>query len=190
MIICQYHISTRHENCYINTGYGNCLFFFSQGLFDIQMATVSNYSPGTVNVSCTFARHSRALGCLVVLHPQNTSQTVMFAYAARDNSSAPTANISIHGVPKGSHTVLVFDGEQNGLLSARAAAVQNVTVAEGGPGLARSSKLLHVLNSSAASAREFHTGIQLQLQTLACICSNTQTASSVLRFTVFMLIQR
>ena len=111
----------------------------SQGLFDIQMATVSNYSPGTVNVSCTFARHSRALGCLVVLHPQNTSQTEMFAYAARDNSSAPTANISIHGVPKGSHTVLVFDGEQNGLLSARAAAVQNVTVAEGGPEPARSN---------------------------------------------------
>ena len=107
--------------------------FFSQGLFDVQMAIVSNYSPGTVNVSCTFARHSQGLGCLVVLHPQNTSQTEMFACAARDNSSAPTANISIYGVPKGSHTVLVFDGEQNGLLSTRAAAVQNVTVAEGGP---------------------------------------------------------
>ena len=97
------------------------------------MATVSNYSPGTVDISCTFARHSRALGCLVVLHPQNALQTEMFAYAARDNSSAPTANISIYGVPKGSHTVLVFDGEQNGLLSTRPAAVQNVTAEEGGP---------------------------------------------------------
>ena len=85
-----------------------------------------------MNTSCTFAQNSRALGCLVILHPQNASQTEMFAYAARDNSSAPTANISIHGVPKGSHTVLVFDGEQNGLLSARAAAVQNVTVTEEG----------------------------------------------------------
>jgi len=66
------------------------------------------------------------------LHPWNTSQPEIFAYAARDNRSAPTANISIPGVPKGSHTVLVFDGEQNGLLSARAAAVQNVTVTEGG----------------------------------------------------------
>ena len=54
----------------------------------------------------------------MVLHPQNVSQIEMLAYAARDNSSAPTANISIPGVPKGSHTVLVFDGEQNGLLSA------------------------------------------------------------------------
>ena len=116
--------------------------FSFQGLFDVQTAMVSIYDPGTVGVSCTFARNSRALGCLVVLHPQNTSQTEMFAYAARDNSSAPTANISIHGVPKGSHTVLVFDGEQNGLLSTRAAAVQNVTVAEGGPEHARNSKLL------------------------------------------------
>jgi len=69
----------------------------------------------------------------VVLHPQNVSQIEMFAYAARDNSSAPTANVSISGVPKGCHTVLVFDGEQNGLLSAGAAAVQNVTVTQGGP---------------------------------------------------------
>ena len=81
-----------------------------------------------------FAKNSRALGCLVILHPQNVSQIEMFAYAARDNtSSAPTANISIPGVPKGSHTVLVFDGEQNGLLSAGAAAVQNVTVTQGRP---------------------------------------------------------
>ena len=99
---------------------------------------VNSYSPGTVDVSCTFARNSRALGCLVILHPQNTSQAEMFAYAARDNSSAPTANISIYGVPKGSHTVLVFDGEKNGLLSAQAAAVQNVTVTEGEPESARS----------------------------------------------------
>jgi len=111
--------------------------FFSQGLFDIQTATVNSCSPGTVNVSCMFAKNS--LGCLVILHPQNVSQSEMLAYAARDNSSAPTANISIPGVPKGSHTVLVFDGEQNGLLSTRAAAVQNVTVEEGGPEPAKSN---------------------------------------------------
>ena len=89
-----------------------------------------------------FAKNSWALGCLVVLHPQNVSQSEMLAYAARDNSSAHTANISIPGVPKGSHTVLVFDGEQNGLLSARAAAVQNVTVAEGRQQPSGNSKLL------------------------------------------------
>ena len=80
-----------------------------------------------------FAKNSRALGCLVVLHPWNISQSEILAYAARDSSSAPTANISIPGVPKGSHTLLVFDGEQNGLLSTRAAAVQNVAVEEGKP---------------------------------------------------------
>ena len=118
------------------------LLFSFQGLFDVQLATVKSYSPGTVNVSCVFAKSSRALGCLVVLHPLDTSHTEMFAYAARDNSSAPTANISIPGVPKGSHTVLVFDGEQNGLLSAQAAAVQNVTVTQGGPKRARSINLI------------------------------------------------
>ena len=66
----------------------------------------------------------------------------MFAYAAKGNSAEHIANISIPGVPKGSHTVLVFDGEQNGLLSARAAAMWNVIVTEGGPEPAISSKLL------------------------------------------------
>ena len=95
-----------------------------------------------MNVSCVFAKRSRALGCLVVLHALDTSHTEMFAYAARDSSSAPTANISIPGVPKGSHTALVFDGEQNGLLSTQAAAVQNVTVTQGGPEPARGINLI------------------------------------------------
>ena len=84
-----------------------------------------------MNVSCTFAVNSEALGCLVVLHPWNTTQTEIFAYAARD--SAPTADISIHGVPKGNHMMLVFDGEHDGLLSERAAIdAQNVTITEDG----------------------------------------------------------
>jgi len=102
-------------------------------LFDVQESTANKCSsPGMVNASCIFANNSQALGCLVVLHPQTATQPEMFAYAARDNSSALTANISIAGVPIGSYTVLVFDGEQNGLLSTRAAAVQNVNVIEEG----------------------------------------------------------
>ena len=69
----------------------------------------------------------------MVLHPWNKTQTEIFAYAARDNRHAPTANITIHGVPRGNYTVLVFDGEYNGLLSERAAITpQNVTVTAGG----------------------------------------------------------
>ena len=69
----------------------------------------------------------------MVLHPWSTTQTEIFAYAARDNSSAPTANITIYGVPKGNYIILVFDGEYNGLLSERAAiAPQNITVIDGG----------------------------------------------------------
>ena len=68
----------------------------------------------------------------MVLHPWNTTQTEIFAYAARDNRHAPTANITIHGVPRGKYTVLVFDGEYNGLLSERAAFTpQNITVTDG-----------------------------------------------------------
>ena len=68
----------------------------------------------------------------MVLHPWNTTQTEIFAYAARDNRHAPTANITIHGVPRGNYTVLVFDGEYNGLLSERAAFTpQNITVTDG-----------------------------------------------------------
>ena len=69
----------------------------------------------------------------MVLHPWNTTRTEIFAYAARDNRVAPTANITIYGVPGGNYTMLVFDGEYNGLLSERAAiAPQNITVTAGG----------------------------------------------------------
>ena len=69
----------------------------------------------------------------MVLHPWNTTQTEIFAYAARDNRVAPTSNITIYGVPRGNYTMLVFDGEYNGLLSERAAiAPQNITVTDGG----------------------------------------------------------
>ena len=106
---------------------------FSKGTFDIKTAWVNTNSPGTVNVVCTFATNSQALGCLVVLHPWNTTQTEIFAYAARDNRHASTANITIHGIPRGNYTMLVFDGEYNGLLSERAAiAPQNITVTAGG----------------------------------------------------------
>ena len=69
----------------------------------------------------------------MVLHPWNTTQTEIFAYATRDNRHAPTANITIHGVPRGNYTVLVFDGEHNGPPSERAAITpQNITVTDGG----------------------------------------------------------
>ena len=97
------------------------------------MALASYHSPGAVNVSCTFAMNSQALGCLVVLHPWNTTQTEIFGYAARGSSHAPTANVTIPGVPRGNYTMLVFDGEYNGLLSERPAiAPQNITVTAGG----------------------------------------------------------
>ena len=69
----------------------------------------------------------------MVLHSWNTTQTEIFAYAARDNRHTPTSNITIYGVPRGNYTMLVFDGEYNGLLSERAAiAPQNITVTAGG----------------------------------------------------------
>ena len=108
------------------------ILLFSKGTFDIKTALVNTNSPGAVNVICTFVTNSQALGCLVVLHPWNITQTEIFAYAARDNRHAPTSNVSIHGVPRGNYIILVFDGEYNGLLSERAAlAPQNVTVTAG-----------------------------------------------------------
>ena len=69
----------------------------------------------------------------MVLHSWNTTQTEIFAYATRDDRHAPTANITIHGVPRGNYTALVFDGEHNGLPSERAAITpQNITVTDGG----------------------------------------------------------
>ena len=79
----------------------------------------------------------------MVLHPWNITQTEIFAYAARDNRSAPTSNISIHRVPKGNYTMLVFDGEHDGLLSERPAiAPQNVTVTNGNLKSQRSNIML------------------------------------------------
>ena len=118
---------------FLNTVTQLIISLFSKGTFDIKTAQVNTNSPGVVNVICTFAMNSQALGCLLVLHPWNTTQTEIFAYAARDNRHAPTANITTHGVPRGDYIILVFDGENNGLLSEQAAiAPQNVTVADGG----------------------------------------------------------
>lgn len=119
-----------------------CELILPKGLFDVQESTANKIYPGTVNVSCVFANNSQALGCLVVLHPQTATQTEMFAYAARsgDSDTDLVTSISIPGVPKGSYIVLVFDGEENGLISVQAAVVQNVTVTEGEP--TRGNKLL------------------------------------------------
>ena len=115
---------------------------FSKGTFDIKTVQVSTNSPGAVNVICTFATNSQRLGCLVVLHSWNATQNEIFAYAARDNRYAITTNITIHGVPRGNYTMLVFDGEYNGLLSERAAiAPQNITVTAGGLELLRGNLL-------------------------------------------------
>ena len=81
-------------------------------------------------------RNSRALGYLVVYYIHRMHYRPRCLPTQPETTvSAPTANVSIHGVPKGSHTVLVFDGEQYGLLSARAAAVQTVSITEGEPQL-------------------------------------------------------
>ena len=105
----------------------------SKGTFDIKTVQVNTNSPGAVNIICTFATNSPALGCLVVLHPWNTTRNEIFVYAARDNRHAPTTNITIHGVPRGNYTMLVFDGEYNGFLSEQTAiAPQNITVTAGG----------------------------------------------------------
>ena len=121
---------------------------FSKGTFDIKTALVNTNSPGVVNVICTFAVNSQALGCLVVLHPWNTTQTEIFAYAARDNRHAPTANITIYGVPRGNYTILVFDGEYNGLLSEQAAiAPHNITVTDGGLEPVRGNFLIITYNT-------------------------------------------
>ena len=106
---------------------------YQLGTFDANTAVAKYHSFGVVNVIRTFANNSQALGCLVVLHPWNTTQTEIFAYGARDCISAPTANVTIHGVPRGNYTVLVFDGEYNGLPSEQVAITpQNVTVTDGG----------------------------------------------------------
>jgi len=84
------------------------------GTHDIQKFDANNCSTGgRINVSCTFAEESRAMGYLSILCP-NSSQEI-FAIANRTNFFSTDLNISIPEVPPGDYVVTVFDLESNGL---------------------------------------------------------------------------
>ena len=149
---------------------------YQLGTFDTNAPVAKYRSFGIVNVICTFANNSQALGCLVVLHPWNTTQTEIFAYGARECISAPTANVTIHGVPRGNYTVLVFDGEYNGLLSEQAAIVpQNITVTDGDLEPVRgNAKFYALLSISHHVSRTFHLVFMQKLHAQAiCFCNCT-----------------
>jgi len=92
------------------------------GSHEIQSLSASNCSrPGVVNISCTFAENSRAMGFLSILYPKANSSQEMFVVAnRRDAVSAGLnistgLNISVPGVPPGDYVVIVFDLGSSGL---------------------------------------------------------------------------
>ena len=73
-----------------------------------------------MNVSCTFAENSRAMGYLSILFNYDSSQEMFVVADKRDATSADLnisagLNISVPGVPPGDYMVAVFDLESSGL---------------------------------------------------------------------------
>ena len=86
------------------------------GSHEIQSLSASNCSrPGLVNISCTFAENSRAMGFLSILHPKANSSQEIFVVANRHDAISANLNISVPGVPPGDYVVIVFDFESSGL---------------------------------------------------------------------------
>ena len=86
------------------------------GSHEIQSLSASNCSrPGVVNISCTFAENSRAMGFLSILHPEANSSQEMFVVANRRDTVSPGLNISVPGVPPGDYVVIVFELDSSGL---------------------------------------------------------------------------
>ena len=91
------------------------------GTHEVQTVDANNGSrPGVVNVSCTFAENSRAMGYLSILFNYDSSQEMFVVADKRDATSADLnisagLNISVPGVPPGDYMVAVFDLESSGL---------------------------------------------------------------------------
>ena len=79
--------------------------------------------PGTVKVQATFAVNSLALGFLVIL-VDTRGTAVSFTCSLRPNHTAVIAGLTTAD----SYTVVVFDVENTGLPSTRAAAVAVVNI--------------------------------------------------------------
>ena len=67
-----------------------------------------------VNISCTFAKNSKAAGYLSILYSEAVSLG-MFVVANRLDTSGSDLNISVPELPPNNYTVVVFDLGTNGL---------------------------------------------------------------------------
>ena len=86
------------------------------GTHDIRTVRANSSSrPGVVNIICTFAENSMAMGYLSTLHPKASSSQEMFVVANRRDAVSAVLNISVPGVPPGDYVVIVFDLQSNGL---------------------------------------------------------------------------
>jgi len=86
------------------------------GSHEIQSLGASNSSrPGVVDISCTFAENSRAMGFLSILRYKANSSREMFVVANRHDTVSTDLNISVPGVPPGDYVVIVFDLGRSGL---------------------------------------------------------------------------
>ena len=68
-----------------------------------------------MNVSCTFAENSRAMGYLSILCPNTDSSQEIIVVANRRDAVSVGLNISVPGVPPGDYVVIVFDLDGSGL---------------------------------------------------------------------------
>ena len=95
------------------------------GTHDVQRATASSSAdiPGTVTVQATFTVNSPALGFLVIL-VDSRGTAVSFTSTLRPNHTVVTCELATAD----SYTAVVFDVENTGLPSTRAAAMDVVIV--------------------------------------------------------------
>lgn len=99
--------------------------FLSKGTHDVQRATASSSAdmPGTVTVQATFAVDSLAQGFLVIL-VDTRGTAASFTSTLRPNHTVVISELTTAD----SYTVVVFDVENTGLPSTRAAAVDVVNI--------------------------------------------------------------
>ena len=100
-------------------------FLLSKGTHDVQTATASSSAdmPGTVTVQATFAINLLGLGFLIIL-VDTRGTAVSVTSSLRPNHTAVIFELATAD----SYTVVVFDVENTGLPSTRAAAVDVVNI--------------------------------------------------------------
>ena len=101
------------------------------GTYDIQQVSVAGIG-GVVNVSGQLANNTDAQGCFIIVKSSSSNSAEHYQIALNENNSCVT---NVSNLEKGTHSVLMYDLERDGLPgSIPAVSMKGVVLSKGSMG--------------------------------------------------------